>query len=255
MLNNLRSSLYHRILIAIFSLILLSCKGTEYGCYEGEVCNLSLESYSVGDELYCTAEVTECNIHCLSPNSCQSLIIYSSAQTTNILCNSTQSCSNTIVRIGDTGEYPLNFKSKHFTNDNPIISTLNCDGENSCTSLKLYFDGTGTDSSDLCTISSTNTNSFMSGYFDCNINGQSQCNLYCGDIYTNECNDAILNCPTNSQCNCNGDGCNTQNITIQYENITTSTTSTPTPDSTKNTGWCILNFIHISFIDLYTVCV
>ena len=107
---------------------------------------------------------------------------------------------------------------------------------------------------DLCTISSTNTNSFMSGYFACNINGNtdSQCDLYCGDTYNNECYDATLICPTDTQCDCNGDGCDTQNITIQYVDITTST---PSP-IIKNTGLCILNFIHISYrFGVYYVCI
>eukprot|EP01083_Nonionella_stella_P214630 773202_1 len=97
------------------------------------------------DELYCTSSVISCNIHCDSPNSCRSLIIYSSAQSTNIICNGNFSCHNTTIRIGDTSIYPLTFKSKHFSNINPTKSNVNCESPQSCSSLKMYFDGTKQD--------------------------------------------------------------------------------------------------------------
>lgn len=219
------------ILLSLFIISKVSIC-TQVGCVEDDVCNLSLETDNTHDILYCTSSVKQCNIYCTSPYSCKSLTIYSSADSTNIICNSTSSCLNTSIHIGDLDEYPSGFRPKQFINDDLITAIINCDGQESCSSAKVYFDGTDQDS---CTVSSTNTNSFQNGYFYCNT--QSQCTLYCGNTFQNECDQTTLDCDQasdTSSCKCNGDGCKSQNVMIYFDNVTTSLLSMTTSTTTQS---------------------
>lgn len=208
-----------------------SSNSIEYGCYNDESCTLSSENnnYSPADELFCTSMVTTCNILCISPNGCHSITIYSSAQYTNIICAETSSCKNTTIRIGDTLIYPLSLQSQHFTNNNPTNTNIECRDQESCSLLNVHFHG---NSNDQCTISSTDSNAFYNGYFDCNIhetthnqNNTTQCNLYCPNVYQNECLYATMDCDDKRHCQCNGDGCDHQQIHINLKTMSTTTVS------------------------------
>lgn len=193
----------------------------QYGCNEVELCTFPSE-LEAGDEIYCTAAVSECNILCTLPNSCQSITIYSAAESTLISCDGSSSCLNATIFIGDTGVYPSSLAPSRFINPDPITSQIQCNGEQSCSSLNAYFNG---NTNDECNISSTNTNAFKNGYFDCMTNGDlsNRCHLLCDDTDNSqsECLDAFLDCNSaeNTNCKCLGGGCSdAQNVIVYYEN-------------------------------------
>eukprot|EP01083_Nonionella_stella_P149649 475630_1 len=196
------------------------------GCYSGESCNLSSEhsTFTPHDVLYCTSSVKSCTIYCVSPNSCESLTIYSAAQSTNVICNSTRACYNTTIRIGDTSVYPIPFTSKEFTNSHPTTS-VHCASRASCCRLNLYFVGSGSD--------------------------QSRCNLFCGDMFNNECLEATLHCngADRQYCQCHGNACESQQIAQYFDDHTTGTEhSTPSFEKSSFRNLLVALFVVIVFL-------
>ena len=212
-------SSFLRFHILSFYLSVHHTVSNQYGCNDVTLCTFPSE-FDAGDEIYCTAAVSECNILCTLPNSCQSITIYSAAESTLISCNGSSSCLNATIFIGNTGVYPSGLAPSRFSNPDPISSEIHCDGQQSCSSLSVYFDG---NTNDQCNISSTNSHAFENGYFECITNDDisNRCHLFCDDHSQSECLDAFLDCNSaaNTNCKCLGAGCNDQqHVIVYYEN-------------------------------------
>ena len=155
------------------------------------------------DTVICDNTCMNCNIICDNTAKCDKLMVYSGANNTRIECSKIDACKDSMIFIGDTGNYPNNYNSNNF-NGIQNYTEIICSDKAACNSMNIeisgYFEYGG-----LVNIIGNQDDIFKDSTLEVNIQTGNDMyfNLDCGQSSTS-CGNVAYTCGT-ANCECDGE--------------------------------------------------
>ena len=156
-----------------------------------------------GDIVICPDGCDYCNIFCVNDYQCQNgIIVYSAAMFTYIHCNGLHSCQGSQFYFG-TAKIPDGYHELLF--DKLIYSVdIDCYGDAACMNTLIDINANCING---LSINGNSNDDYLgnieSAIISCELTNNQPCILNCGD-----CGNTLFKCEPNTDCVCNGNGCN-----------------------------------------------
>jgi len=157
--------------------------------------------------IVCTNKYDRCIIDCsYKESACKydnNIKIYSGANNTIIKCNNKDACYGAYIHVGIplSDDIPYSFSIDDFIGDKNSVQ-IDCDYETSCKESNIIIDG----NFNHINIFGKKYDSIKSSIIECN-NYSNKCELFCGLIEYNSCEDVTYTCYNTNHCICYGESC------------------------------------------------